>query len=202
VQTEQLAVSGAWRFTPQVFPDARGRFAATFQDEYFRRAVGHPLTLAQANTSVSQRGVLRGIHYSDVPPGQAKYVQCVSGAILDIVVDIRVGSETFGRWDAVRLDPNTLSAVYLSEGLGHAFLALENDTVVSYLCSTPYNPSAEHCVDPLDRALGLPWGQYLSVGEMLLSDKDRAAPSLADACSEGRLPTLEACRAWTATLAG
>jgi dTDP-4-dehydrorhamnose 3,5-epimerase len=194
MQARELAVPGAWVFTPPVFPDSRGTFAAPFQGEPFRQVVGHPLTVAQANTSVSHRGVLRGLHYADVPPGQAKYIQCVSGAMLDVVVDIRVGSERFGLWDAVQLDPRTMSAVYLSEGLGHAFLALEDDTVASYLCSTPYNPSAEHGVDPLDPALDLPWEQYIAASDLVLSDRDRNAPLLADARAAGALPTLETCR--------
>ncbi|MHC1560613.1 dTDP-4-dehydrorhamnose 3,5-epimerase family protein [Actinomycetospora sp. C-140] len=198
----ELAVPGAWRFTPRVFPDDRGAFAAPFQGDLFRNAVGHPLTLAQANTSSSRRGVLRGLHYADVPPGQAKYVQCVAGALLDVVVDIRVGSATFGQWDAVRLDPSTMTAVYLPEGLAHAFLALEDGTVASYLCSTPYNPSAEHGVDPLDPALELPWTDYVAVDDLVLSDKDRAAPSLAEARDHGLLPRLEDCAARVADLCG
>lgn len=201
VDTEQLAVPGAWRFTPRIFPDERGVFAAPFQSEPFVAAVGHPLTLAQANTSVSRRGVLRGIHYADVPPGQAKYVQCLAGALLDVVVDLRVGSATFGCWDAVRLDPTTMSAVYLAEGLGHAFLALEDATVAGYLCSTPYNPSAEHGVNPLDPALALPWQQHIDLDELVLSTKDRQAPTLDRALDAGALPTLEACRARAAALA-
>lgn len=195
MEWRETSVPGAWIFTPRVFPDARGAFAAPFQGEYFEKATGRPLTLAQANTSVSRRGVLRGIHYADVPPGQAKYVQCVAGAVVDIVVDIRVGSDTFGQWDAMRLDPGTMSAAYLAEGLGHAFLALEDGTVASYLCSTPYNPGAEHGVNPLDPALGLPWGQYIAADELILSDKDRNAPSLTEARDTGILPTLAACRA-------
>jgi len=191
-----MAVPGAWRFTPPVFPDGRGLFAAPFQGEPFRAAVGHGLTVAQANTSVSRRGVLRGVHYADVPPGQAKYVHCVAGAVLDVVVDLRVGSATYGRWDAARLDPATMTGVYLSEGLGHAFLALEDGTVTSYLCSTPYDPAAEHGVDPLDPALGLPWEQYVDRDDLVLSDRDRAAPTLARAREAGALPTAEACRAW------
>jgi dTDP-4-dehydrorhamnose 3,5-epimerase len=200
MKVQELEVSGAWLFQPLTFPDPRGGFAAPFQGKPFRQAVGHTLTLAQANTSVSRRGVLRGIHYADVPPGQAKYVQCVAGAVIDVVVDIRVGSETFGRWDATRLDPSTMSAIYISEGLGHAFLSLQDETVVSYLCSTPYNPSAEHGVDPLDPALGLPWDQYIEVDDLVLSDKDRDAPALAEAREAGALPTLEACRARLAEL--
>lgn len=195
-----MAVPGAWRFTPPVFPDARGAFAAPFQRRTFRAAVGHDLALAQANTSVSRRGVLRGVHYADVPPGQAKYVHCVAGAVLDVVVDLRVGSATYGRWDAVRLDPTTMAAVYLAEGLGHAFLALEDGTVTSYLCSTPYDPAAEHGVDPLDPELGLPWEQHIAREDLVLSDKDRRAPTLAQAHAAGALPTEQDCRAWVESL--
>ena len=200
MKAEELAVPGAWVFTPPVFPDARGAFAAPFQAEVFAGTVGHPLHVAQANTSVSRRGVVRGLHYADVPPGQAKYVQCSAGALLDVVVDIRVGSPTFGVWDAVRLDAEGLRAVYLSEGLGHAFLALSDDTVATYLCSTAYNPGAEHGVNPLDPALGLPWTEYLPADELILSAKDTDAPSLAEAHDAGALPDAEACRARVAAL--
>src|SRR5690606_21424643 len=120
-------------------------------------AVGHPLTLAQANLSVSAAGVVRGIHYAEVPPGQAKYVTCPSGAVLDVVVDLRVGSPTFGRWEAVRLDDVDRRAVYLTEGLGHGFCALTEGATVAYLCSTTYHPAAERSIHPLDPALGITW---------------------------------------------
>jgi len=201
MQARELAVPGAWVFTPQSFPDSRGSFAAPFQEEPFRRVVGHPLMLGQANTSMSRRGVLRGIHYADVPPGQAKYIQCVSGSLIDVVVDTRVGSETFGLWDAVRMDSRAMTATYLGEGLGHAFLALEDHTVASYLCSTPYNPGAEHGVNPLDQDLKLPWEQYIDIADLVLSDKDRHAPTLREAHEAGVLPTLDACRAKAEELA-
>ncbi|NMO90738.1 dTDP-4-dehydrorhamnose 3,5-epimerase family protein [Actinomycetospora sp. TBRC 11914] len=200
MEAEELAVPGAWVFTPPVFPDARGAFAAPFQAEVFAGTVGHPLHVAQANTSVSRRGVVRGVHYADVPPGQAKYVQCSAGALLDVVVDLRVGSPTFGKWDAVRLDAEGLRAVYLSEGLGHAFLALADGTVATYLCSTAYNPGAEHGVDPLDPELALPWTEHVPADELVLSAKDTDAPSLAQARDAGALPDAEACRARVAAL--
>jgi dTDP-4-dehydrorhamnose 3,5-epimerase len=135
---------------------------------------------------------VRGVHFADVPPGQAKYVYCPAGSLLDVVIDLRVGSPTFGTWDAVHLDPVDFRAVYLSEGLGHAFVALEDDTVISYLCSTSYNPAAEHGISPLDPALGLPWPTDV---ELLLSPKDEAAPTLADAASSGLLPSYDDCLA-------
>lgn len=190
MQVRNLEITGAFEFSPPSFPDHRGLFVAPFQEAAFIEATGHSLRIAQCNHSVSARDVVRGVHFADVPPGQAKYVYCPSGAALDVVVDLRVGSPTFGRWESVRLDSDDFRAVYLAEGLGHAFLALADDTAMAYLCSTPYNPPAEHGVDPLDPELGLPWGD---VTEPVLSDKDRNAPSLAEAANSGLLPNYQDC---------
>lgn len=190
MQVRNLEITGAFEFSPPSFPDHRGLFVAPFQEAAFIEATGHSLRIAQCNHSVSARDVVRGVHFADVPPGQAKYVYCPSGAALDVVVDLRVGSPTFGRWESVRLDSDDFRAVYLAEGLGHAFLALADDTAMAYLCSTPYNPPAEHGVDPLDPELGLPWGD---VTEPVLSDKDRNAPSLAEAADSGLLPNYQDC---------
>src|SRR5262249_29186701 len=151
---------------------------APYQEAAFVAAVGAPLRVAQANHSVSRAGVIRGGHFADVPPGQAKYLYCPRGALLDVVVDLRVGSPTFGAHHAVRLDSESYRAIYLAEGLGHAFCALADDTVASYLCSTPYNPAAERTVNPLDPELALPWPADLT---QILSERDAAAPTLAEA---------------------
>jgi len=188
-----LRVPGALEITPRQFGDERGRFLEWFKDVAFVEAVGHRLDLAQANCSVSSRGVLRGIHYADVPPGQAKYVTCVRGAVLDVAVDIRVGSPTFGNWDSVLLDTVDRRAIYLPEGLGHAFLALEDDSTVVYLCSTGYAPEREHEIHPLDPAIGIEWP--LDVAPVL-SPKDAAAPTLAEARDLGLLPGLAAVTAY------
>ncbi|PPK69866.1 dTDP-4-dehydrorhamnose 3,5-epimerase [Actinokineospora auranticolor] len=199
MHARELDVPDVFEFTPRTFPDSRGLFVSPFQAEALTKAVGHPLTIAQTNHSVSRRGAIRGIHFADVPPGQAKYVYCAQGAVLDYVVDIRVGSPTFGKWDVVRLDTVEFRAVYVAEGVGHGFVALEDDTVVSYLCSTGYNPAAEHGINPMDPDIALPWADGL---EPLLSDKDKAAPSLKEAVSSGLLPTYGACTAWYETLRG
>jgi dTDP-4-dehydrorhamnose 3,5-epimerase len=193
VQVDELKVPGSWVFTPRQFPDPRGVFLEWFKASVVEEAVGHRLALAQANHSVSSRGTTRGVHFADVPPGQAKYVYCTRGAVLDIVVDIRLGSPTFGVSDAVRLDDIDRRGVYLSEGLGHAFVALTDDANVTYLCSEPYNPTGEHGVHPLDPALELPLPDGI---EPLLSDKDAAAPTLAQAQEQGLLPDYAACLAF------
>jgi len=194
----ELAIPGAYEVTPQQHGDARGMFLEWYRADRIAEAVGHPLRLAQGNTSVSARGVLRGIHFADVPPGQAKYVTCTVGAGLDVIVDIRVGSATFGQWDAVHLDTVDRRAVYVGEGLGHAFLALEDGTAISYLLSEGYAPSREHGIHPLDPALALPWPPDL---EPVLSAKDHDAPTLAEAEAAGMLPSYDACQAYAAELA-
>jgi len=191
MEYRELTVPGAWEITPKQFGDPRGVFLEWFKNGPFVEAVGHPLDLQQANMSVSAAGVLRGIHFADVPPGQAKYVTCPRGAVLDVVVDVRRGSPTFGAWDAVLLDDVDRRAVYVPEGLGHAFMSLEDDSTVVYLCSAPYAPDREHGVDPFDPAIGIAWPTTDRAGrpvEPRLSEKDAAAPSLADAEAQGLLP--------------
>jgi dTDP-4-dehydrorhamnose 3,5-epimerase len=199
VDVAELKVPGAWVFTPKQWPDPRGVFLEWFKGPVFREAVGQDLTVLQANHSVSSKGTLRGVHFADVPPGQGKYVYCTKGAVLDVIVDIRVGSPTFGQSDAVQLDAVERRAVYLSEGLGHAFVALTDDANVTYLCTTPYNPSAEHGVHPLDPALALPFPKDV---EALLSDKDAAAPTLAEAEEQGLLPSYQVCVGFYESLRG
>jgi dTDP-4-dehydrorhamnose 3,5-epimerase len=197
VQTRELRVPGALEFTPQVHADARGSFLEWFREDDLARFVPGGLPLAQANCSVSAAGVLRGIHFADVPPGQAKYVFCPVGAVLDVVVDLRTGSPTFGTWDAVLLDDVDRRAVYLAEGLGHAFVALADASTVVYLCSQGYAPGREHGVDPFDPDLAVDWptlGRDGTPLEHRLSDKDAAAPSVAQAAAAGTLPTWAACR--------
>ena len=193
MDTRALSIEGAWEFHPVLRPDERGVFLESFKADIFESAVGRPFDLRQMNISVSRRGTVRGIHYADVPPGQAKYVQCFDGKSLDIVVDIRVGSPTFGQWDAAELDAESRTGLFITEGLGHAFCALTDSVTVGYLCSTPYSPTREHGVHPLDPALDLPWPD---MSEVVLSDKDKAAPLLADAAGMGMLPTMERCQEW------
>lgn len=197
MQLRELAIPGAYEFGPPIFPDGRGLFVAPFQEPAFRDTTGHRLHVAQTNHSVSRPGVVRGVHFADVPPGQAKYVYCPRGALLDVAVDVRTGSPTFGSWDVVRLDSDSYRAVYLAEGIGHAFVALAEETVMVYLCSTFYAPDREHTVNPLDPALDLPWPADV---EPILSDKDSAAPTLVEAAESGLLPSWQDCQARYAQL--
>lgn len=198
MQIRPLTIAGAWEITPRQFPDDRGVFLESFRGDRLAEVIGHRMDVVQSNVSVSARGAVRGIHFADVPIGQAKYITAVRGSLIDYVVDLRVGSPTFGEWDSVLLDTVDRRAVYLSEGLGHAFCVLEDDTAAHYLCSAAYNPSAEHGVDPLDPQIGLTFPAGITP---LLSRKDAAAPSLADAAGSGLLPTHDACVGYVATLA-
>ena len=194
MRVEPLVIPGAWVFEPTVHGDDRGVFLECFRSDALAEHVGHPLDLRQANWSTSKAGVVRGVHFADIPPGQAKYVMCLRGAILDVVVDIRTGSPTFGRWDSARLDEDNRRAVYVAEGLGHAFMALADDTAVVYLCSAAYNPGGEHGINPLDPDVGIDWPATGADGRPItpvLSDKDLAAPSLARAAADGILPTFD-----------
>ena len=205
MQIRELAVPGAWEITPRQFQDPRGVFLEWFKAEAFVDAVGHPLDLQQANCSVSAAGVLRGIHFADVPPGQAKYVTCAKGAVLDVAIDVRVGSPTFGTWDAVLLDDVDRRGIYLSEGIGHAFMSLEDGSTVLYLCSTGYAPGREHGIHPLDPALGIQWPTTARDGAALaprLSDKDAEAPTLEQARSDGLLPDWDVVQEYVASLRG
>jgi dTDP-4-dehydrorhamnose 3,5-epimerase len=196
VTSRELAVPGAWEITPTVHSDERGAFFEWFSDREFTSMTGHRLDLRQANTSVSSAGVLRGLHFAQLPPSQSKYVTCLRGAVLDIVVDIRVGSPTFGRWDSVLLDDRDHRSVYISEGLAHGFIALHDDSTVSYLCSAGYDPQREHTISPTDPAIGIEW----PIADPTLSDRDAAAPTLAEVRAAGLLPTWDETRAFVEEL--
>jgi epimerase EvaD len=186
VQARKLAVEGAIEFAPRVFPDDRGLFISPFQEEAFIEAHGGPLfRVAQTNHVRSKRGVVRGVHYTTTPPGIAKYVHCARGRALDIVIDTRVGSPTFGQWDTVLMDQQDHRAMYFPVGVGHAFVALEDDTVMSYMLSGGYVAQHELALSALDPALGLPVDSGV---EPILSDRDRVAITLAEARQQGLLP--------------
>ena len=197
VEIRELAVPDSYLVDLVPHGDSRGRFTEWYRADVLSAALGHPLTLAQANHSVSARGALRGVHFAQVPPGQAKYVYCPAGKLLDVVVDLRVGSPSFGVHDAVVLDSEQPRALYLSEGLGHAFLSLADGTSLTYLVSSGYDPAREFTVSPLDPELDLPWPGDI---ELELSDRDRAAPTLAEARERGLLPTTDQCAARYAQL--
>lgn len=179
----ELAVPGVLEFTPVVHADDRGQFVTEMHEHDLLAALGRPLfPVRQASVSRSRRGVVRGVHFT-AGEGTEKYVHCPAGRVLDIVVDLRVGSPAFGTWDVVELDDVGGRALYLPRGVGHAFVALSDGAVMSYLLSTVYVPERELAVSVLDPRLGLPLP-----ADAVLSDRDRAAPTLAEARTAGLLP--------------
>jgi dTDP-4-dehydrorhamnose 3,5-epimerase len=200
VQIRELSVPDAYEVTPVQRRDDRGVFLEWYRFDLLAETIGHPLDLRQANTSVSRKGAIRGIHFADIPPGQAKYVTVSHGSVVDYVIDIRVGSPTFGRWDSVLLDTVDRRAVYIAEGLGHCFVALSDDATVSYLVSDTYNPQREHGINPLDPDIGIDYP--LGSADLLLSGKDTDAPGLFEARDAGLLPSFEGVRAFYSELNG
>ncbi|MET7356195.1 dTDP-4-dehydrorhamnose 3,5-epimerase family protein [Streptomyces mirabilis] len=185
---EEMKVRDAFRITPSQLPDNRGLFFEAWRLGGLTAAGGQPFTVRQVNFSVSRRNTLRGIHGTTLPPGQAKLVTCVRGAALDVVVDLRVGSPTFGMFDTTLQEAGSGIGVYLADGLGHAFLALSDDTCMNYLCSQEYVPGTMVDIQALDPDIGIPWN---TTGQLIRSDKDTHAPSLSEAAARGLLPTYE-----------
>jgi len=203
VIVRELSLPGSFEVAPVQHLDDRGNFVEWFREDVFRRVTGHDLRLAQANCSVSSTGTVRGIHFAQLPPSQAKFVTCVHGAAFDVMVDLRAGSPTFGQWQSVFLDTRHRRAAYLPEGLGHAFMALEDHTVITYLCSTPHVPGREHGIHPLDPQIGIEWPTESPTGEAIrarMSPKDDAAPTLAEVQERGLLATYEDCVAFARSL--
>ena len=182
-----LGIEGAWLAESPVWSDERGFFREWFKSEDVKAATGREFGIEQANISLSSAGTLRGIHYSIAPRGQAKWITCVAGSIQDVIVDIRPDSKTFGQWVDVELKGDSGKAVLISEGLGHGFLALEDNTAVAYLVSTLFSPTDEFEINPLDEKIGIKWGMDLS--SLKISEKDKIAPGLVERLNEGRLPT-------------
>jgi dTDP-4-dehydrorhamnose 3,5-epimerase len=186
-----LKIEGSWVFEPKKFDDERGSFHEVFKLSQISEALGRTFVVKQANHSISKAGVIRGIHWADVPPGQAKYVSCFRGKIWDVVVDVRVGSPTFGQWDAVELSAENGKSMLISEGLAHVFLSLEDDSVVSYLCSEPFRPSAEHGINPFDADLSISFASLWNESSFVISDKDSKAPTLKQALELSLLPKFQ-----------
>jgi dTDP-4-dehydrorhamnose 3,5-epimerase len=196
MKAQPLKISGSWKIEFQKFDDNRGFFYESFKEEDFKKLIGRSLNIKQTNTSSSSKGSVRGIHYALVPPSQAKLVQCQRGSIKDYVIDIRVGSPTFGQFEEIELNENSASAVFIEEGLAHAFVALENQTVVTYFVTEKYNPEREKGINPFDKTLNVKWPDL----ELILSEKDKQAISLEESKSQGSLPSFDECKKFIKSL--
>ena len=196
MKAHPLKISGSWKIEFQKFDDNRGFFYESFKEEDFKNQIGRNLNIKQTNTSSSSKGSVRGIHYALVPPSQAKLVQCQRGSIKDYVIDIRVGSPTFGQFEEIELNEKSASAVFIEEGLAHAFVALENQTVVTYFVTEKYNPEREKGINPFDKTLNVKWPDI----DLILSEKDKQAISLEEANNQGLLPTFDECKEFIKSL--
>jgi dTDP-4-dehydrorhamnose 3,5-epimerase len=179
-------IEGVYVAESSLHSDERGFFREWFRSNLLHDAGMKSFKVEQANLSSSFKGTTRGIHYSLAAKGQAKWVTCVSGLIKDVVVDIRPDSKTYGEWIAIELGGSLGKAVLIGEGLGHGFISLAEVSTVAYLVSSPFSPTEEFEINPLDPALGIDWGMPLS--ELKISDKDRNAPTLEERKKEGKLP--------------
>ena len=196
MKAHPLSISGSWKIEFQKFDDNRGFFYESFKEEDFKNQIGRSLNIKQTNTSSSSKGSVRGIHYALVPPSQAKLVQCQRGSIKDYVIDIRIGSPTFGKFEEIELNENSAAAIFIEEGLAHAFVALENQTVVTYYVTEKYNPKREKGINPFDKTLNILWPEI----DLSLSEKDKAAISLEQAKDQGILTTYDECKKFIKSL--
>lgn len=194
-----MAVRDAYRICPRIHADERGAFFESFRADELTRITGHRFQPVQTNFSVNHKNTLRGMHGVSLPPGQAKYVTCVRGAVMDVVLDVRVGSPTFGRYDINLLEPGTGMAVFIPDGMAHGFVSLADDSCVSYVFDTPYIPGTPFEIHPFDPDLALPWDL---AEPPIVAAKDLTAPSLAEAAARGILPRYEECLAHHARHAG
>jgi dTDP-4-dehydrorhamnose 3,5-epimerase len=177
-------ILGVLIFEPKVFGDARGFFVETFRETAYREAGIHS-PFVQDNQSRSRRGVLRGLHYQLVQP-QGKLVRVARGKVFDVAVDVRIGSQTFGRWAGVVLDDESHRQFYVPPGFAHGFVVLSDEADFVYKCTNYYHPESETGIRWDDPEIGIEWPKEV-LDQVTLSDKDRALPLLRDQLSE-RLP--------------
>lgn len=187
MKINRTSISGAWIIESQIHSDNRGEFSEVFKKSILVDGLDFAFSPVQSNFSVSKINVIRGIHYSLNAGGQAKYITCLSGEVMDFVVDIRPSSPTFGKWISINLKSGSGRSILIAGNLGHAFVALEEDSHVNYLLNSEYAPEFEYQINPFDETLKIEWP-----GEnYLLSDKDKSAPSLLELLEQKKLPRVE-----------
>ena len=178
----QTAIPGVLIIEPRVFTDARGYFFESFSqrefDEQVAPILGHSITFVQDNESMSAYGVVRGLHYQKPPFTQSKLVRCVKGSVLDVAVDIRKGSPTFGRHVAVELTEDNHRQFFIPKGFAHGFAVLSETAVFQYKCDAFYHPEADAGIQLLDPALGIDW--RVPQDQVMMSEKDRTRAALKD----------------------
>ena len=168
MRATETAIKGVYVIHPKIFRDDRGYFFESFNKEKFKELTGSELDFVQDNQSKSDRGTLRGLHYQSEPHAQGKLVRVISGAVLDVVVDIRKDSPTYGEYISELLEPHTQRMIWIPPGMAHGFITLEDDTIFVYKCTESYHPESEMCIAWNDPDLNISWG----IDEPLVSEKD------------------------------
>ncbi|MBD5180977.1 MAG: dTDP-4-dehydrorhamnose 3,5-epimerase [Bacteroidales bacterium] len=178
MQVIKTALEGVLIIEPRIFKDARGYFFESYNKKAFDEAIGRKVDFVQDNESMSSRGVMRGLHFQQPPYTQAKLVRCVRGRVLDVAVDLRKGSPTYGRHVAVELSEDNHRQFFVPRGFAHGFAVLSDVAVFQYKCDNYYAPEADGGLSIADESLGIDW--QLDPSEALLSDKDMKHPLLKD----------------------
>ena len=184
---EKLDIEGAWHAKSEIHEDNRGSFREWFRKDLILQKTGIEFSAAQANISHSSKGALRGIHYSLIPNGQAKWITCVSGKVFDVIIDIRPESQTFMEWISIELSPELGNSLLLSGQLGHAFMALEDNTSITYMLDSTYSVDFEHTINPFDSDIGIKW----PLSHTIISSRDQNAPSIFENMKQGLLPIMQ-----------
>lgn len=174
MEFEELGIKGVWVGRAPIHADERGYFREWFKAGEIKITTGFDFDVQQANISLSNKGVLRGIHYSLAKEGQGKWITCITGSIWDVVVDIRPASPTFKNWIGIELNANDGAALFISKGLGHAFMSLEDNSAIAYLLTSKYSPKEEFGIHPFDSELKIDWPLI----NPILSQNDATAPTL------------------------
>ena len=182
---KETTIDGAWIVNPVRHGDERGWFQELFKESAVVRETGIEFQPVQINVSHSMQGVIRGIHYSIAQQGQGKYISVLAGEIDDYIIDVRIGSPTFGKWERVRLSSEIGNSVLLGTNLAHAFQVVSPIATVCYAVTAEFNPDAEKAIHPLCSTLGISWKTQVDI---LLSEKDQSAPSLNEQTKLGLLP--------------
>lgn len=176
MQITETTLKGSFILEPKIFRDERGIFYETYQKERFQRAIGRNIDFVQDNHSVSKRGVLRGLHLQTGDYAQSKLIRVVKGEVLDVIVDFRQGSPTFGQHFKTRLSDKNSKIIFIPKGMAHGFLALSEEVVFTYKCDAYYHPASESGIVYSDETLNIDWEYPQEL--LILSEKDKKLPTV------------------------
>jgi len=178
IEVNKTSIDGVLIIEPKIFGDNRGYFLESFNNKEFKEKTGLDINFVQDNESMSTYGVMRGLHFQNPPYTQSKLVRCVKGSVLDVAVDIRKGSPTYGQYVAVELTEDNHKQFFIPKGFAHGFVVLSETAIFQYKCDEYYHPEVDGGISILDDSLGIDW--KIPTDKVLLSDKDKKHPLLKD----------------------